>query len=165
MLQRVQIRKACKEDIPHILRLWTEMWQYHAGCDPKNFRLTPSAEITMEGWFESRLEDERVQVLVAYTEGEIIGYSVALILENPPTVPDHLYGLIDQIGVTERARLQGVGKMMVEYIHRWMKAKGINYVDVHVSVYNKLSQGFWRGLGYTEFLERLRCHLSEGMFQ
>ena len=150
----MKIREARAEEIPRIVELWSEMWDFHAAFDP-HYRKSPLAERVMALWIGENVDSERATVLVA-EEGEIVGYVCGASLENPPVTPDQFFGYVSEIAVTESSRRTGAGGKLLEAIHDWFRGKGVPYVEVNVSVRNGLSRSFWRKNGYGDFLERLR---------
>ena len=52
------LRRARTEDVEPIVRLWREMWDFHAPLDPR-FVVTPAADVVMEKWVEENLRNER----------------------------------------------------------------------------------------------------------
>jgi ribosomal protein S18 acetylase RimI-like enzyme len=150
----VEIRAAVSSDVPRLVALWREMWDFHRAVDWR-YESTPMAEMVMAGWIGDHLERDESLVLVA-EEGEIIGYCLGMILENPPVVPWSRFGHVSELAVTQSARRRGIGESLLERAHAWFRARGCGYVEANVSVTNSVAQGFWRKRGYTDFLERLR---------
>ncbi len=151
------VRRARTEDVERIVRLWREMWDFHAPLDPR-FVVTPAADVVMEKWVEENLRNERSALFVGEkAPGDLEGYCHAMILENPPLVPWQFYGYVSEIAV--RHRRGGVGTKLLEAAHAWFREKGMPYVEVNVSVKNPIARSFWRRRGYSEFLERLRLEL------
>lgn len=151
------LRRARAEDVEAVVRLWREMWEYHAPLDPR-FEISPAADLVMEKWIEESLLGQRSALFVAEeTPGAPVGYCHAMILENPPVVPAQFYGYVSEIAV--RRRRKGVGTRLLEAAHAWFREKGLPYAEVNVSVKNAAARGFWRKQGYSEFLERLRREL------
>ncbi len=150
------MRRARPGDLPAIVRLWREMWDFHGPLDPR-FRSTPAADSVMAGWIEENLGSERSAVFVAEAEGAVEGYCLAMILENPPVLPQQFYGYVSEISV--RPRGKGFGTRLLEAAHDWFRGHRIPYAEVNVSVRNEAARRFWRKGGYGDFLERLRRDL------
>lgn len=150
------IRRARPGDLPGIVRLWREMWDFHAPLDPR-FEATPAADTVMAGWIEENLGSERSAVFVAGESGGLEGYCLAMILENPPVLPHQFYGYVSEVSV--RPRRRGLGGRLLEAAHAWFREHRLPYVEVNVSVRNEAARRFWRKNGYGEFLERLRREL------
>ena len=153
----MKIREARPEEIPVLVELWTEMWDFHAVFDPY-YRKSPLAERVMAAWIGEHVDSDRAAVLIA-EEATIVGYVCGSILENPPVTMDQFFGYVSEISVTEESRRSGAGGKLLDAIHDWFRSKGMSYVEVNVSVRNELSRSFWRKNGYDHFLERLRKDL------
>ncbi len=152
----VAVRRGGAGDLPGIVRLWREMWDFHAPLDPR-FQATPAADRVMAGWIEENLSSERSAVFVAEGPVGLEGYGLGMILENPPVLPHQFYGYVSEISV--RPRRRGVGGRLLEALHAWFREHRLPYVEVNVSVRNEVARRFWRKNGYGEFLERLRLEL------
>ena len=151
------VRPARPEEIGAIVRLWREMWDYHAPLDPR-FQATPAADVAMASWVEMHLGAERSFVLVAANErSEIEGYCLGMILENFPGLPAQFYGRVSEIAVHRRR--SGIGSKLLDAAHAWFRERGVPYVEVDVSVKNAVACAFWRKQGYDDFLQRLRREL------
>src|SRR5579863_8074322 len=147
------VRRARTEDVEPIVRLWREMWDFHAPLDPR-FQVTPAADLVMEKWVEESLRSERSALFVTEDRpGVLTGYCHAMILENPPIVPWQFYGYVSEVAVHRRR--EGLGTVLLEAAHAWFREKGLPYAEVNVSVRNAVARSFWRRQGYSEFLERL----------
>jgi GNAT superfamily N-acetyltransferase len=150
------IRRARAGDVGAIVRLWREMWDFHAPYDPR-FQATPAADVALASWVELHLEAERSVVLVSESDGVVEGYLLGMILENFPGLPAQFYGRVSEIAVHRRRA--GVGTALLDAAHDWFRAHGVPYVEVDVAVKNPVAGAFWRKRGYGEFLERLRIEL------
>ena len=102
-----------------MVRLWRKMWDTHSPLDER-FQATPVANDVMTGWIEENLASDRSAIFVAENEGppaEVLGYCLALILENPPVVPWKFYGLISEISAEPEGR--GIGGALLDSAHTW----------------------------------------------
>lgn len=152
------IRRGRVEDVDAIVRLWREMWDFHAPYDPR-FQATPAADVAMASWVEMHLEHERSVILVSEgRKSDLEGYLLGMILESFPGLPAQFYGRVSEIAVHRRR--EGIGTRLLEAAHAWFRERGVPYVEVDVSVKNPVAGAFWRRRGYGEFLERLRCDLG-----
>jgi ribosomal protein S18 acetylase RimI-like enzyme len=150
----VKIRPARESDVGAIVRLWREMWDFHAPYEPR-FQATPATDVAMASWVRMHLEGERSIVLVAESPSDgLDGYCLGMILDNFPGLPAPLFGRISEIAVHRRR--EGIGTNLLEAMHARFRERGVPYVEVDVSVKNPVARAFWRKHGYGEFLERLR---------
>lgn len=152
------VRRARAEDLDALVRLWRAMWDAHLPFDPR-FAATPAADRVMAGWIEENLMNPRAAIFVAErAPGAVEGYCLAMILENPPVLPQQFYGYVSEISVDERGR--GTGAKLLDAAHAWFRENSLPYAEVNVSVRNAGAGRFWRRHGYGEFLERLRLELA-----
>jgi len=151
------VRRARPGEVGAVVRLWREMWDFHAPYDPR-FRAGPETDIAMSSWVMMHLESDRSIVLVAEDAGGAPeGYLLGMILQNFPGLPAPFYGRVSEIAVHRRRA--GVGTALLDAAHAWFRAEGVSYVEVDVSVRNPVADAFWRKRGYGDFLERLRLDL------
>lgn len=151
------VRGARAGDVPALVSLWREMWDFHAATDPR-YALSPLAEKVMAAWMEESVRSPRSRLLVA-EEGVPVGYVHGMILENPPVLPVQFHGFVSEIAVAAGARRRGVGERLLLDLHAWFRSQKVTHVEVNVSVRNAVARAFWRKNGYGEFLERLRLEL------
>ncbi len=152
----MNIRAATPADIPPVVDLWKEMWDYHTKLDPDRYRASPAAEQVIAGWIEENIRGERSLVLVAENGGGPIGYLLAMILENPPVVFDQFYGYISEIGVTESAQGKGTGRGLLGEADKWFRDRGVRFVEANISEKTPGALRFWKREGYDDYLVRLR---------
>lgn len=138
-----------------MVELWAEMWEFHRTRDPR-FEGSPFAREFMARWFEDHVDSDQTIMLVAEEGGRGVGYLMGFIVENPPVVPERLYGHVSEVAVEARARRRGVGKALLDEAHRRFRSRGCAYMEAFVSTANPVAGAFWRKEGYREFIERLR---------
>src|SRR5262245_51366311 len=117
-------RRATSGDLPALVELWREMWDYNARQDPR-MAASPVANSIQRNWLEGHLESERSLVLVAQDGRDVIGYALATILENPPIVTHQFFGYVSELSVTEPRRRSGVGTLLLDGVHAWFRTKGL----------------------------------------
>jgi ribosomal protein S18 acetylase RimI-like enzyme len=152
-------RRATSGDVEAVVELWREMWDYNASLDPR-MNATPVANRVQRSWIEGHLENDRSLVLVAQDHRDLVGYSLATIVENPPIVPHQFFGYVSEMAVTASRRRSGVGTLLLDGVHAWFRSKGLPYAEVTAAIRNQMSRGFWRRQGYSEFVERLRFDIT-----
>ncbi len=153
----MMIRRARLEDLGAIVSLWREMWDFHTPLDPR-FQAAPGADAVMAAWVRTNLESDRSAVFVAVAaSGEVQGYVLTMVLENPAVLQAPEYGYVSEIAA--RPRRRGAGTQLLEAAHAWFRERGLPYAEVNVSVKNDPARRFWRKHGYADFLERLRVNL------
>ncbi len=148
------IRKARRNDLVSIVKLWREMWDLHAELDPR-LAAAPS-ERAMRDVLTDHYESDDSCILVADEGAGLVGYCLGVILENPPVEPDPRFGYVSDLAVTASARGHGLGAKLLDEAHAWFKAQGVTRAEVQVSSVNLKAASFWKRRGYSDFLLRLR---------
>lgn len=145
-------RRAKPEDTPAIAALWMEMMSEHAERDPR-FEISADGEAAYKDYVEGILSNPDVAVYIAESDGRVVGYTIALILENPSVFQLKKYGFIGEMIVTKDFRGSGLGRELWDRAYRWFVRKGIGVAQLNVSVVNTSGKAFWDGLGFRDFLE------------
>src|SRR3990170_4686451 len=101
-------RRAKPEDSAAIAALWMEMMGEHAERDPR-FAISAGGEAAYRDYVQGVLDNPDVAVYVAEAEGTPVGYTIALILENPSVFELKKYGFIGEMIVTKEFRRSGLG--------------------------------------------------------
>jgi ribosomal protein S18 acetylase RimI-like enzyme len=149
------IRPAKRADLDPIVLLWREMWDQHVAVDP---RVTPTANANrvmrdlLDGWYEG----DDAGLFVAEEGGRLVGYVLALILENPAVVPNPRFGYVSDLAVTAACRRLGTGSQLLDEAHAWFRKRGVKTAEVQVSALNPRAAAFWKRHGYAPFVERLQ---------
>ena len=153
-MSQVVIRQATRKDIGGILPLWNQMMDYHAALDER-FRPAPDGEEHWATVLRSWLRDDDACVLVADAEGQLVGYIVGMMRENPPVLLPPTYGLVSDICVHPAWRQQGIGRRLFEGLQDWFREKELSTVHLNVAHFSPVSQAFWRAMGCEDFMDRL----------
>ncbi|HQL63725.1 MAG TPA: GNAT family N-acetyltransferase [bacterium] len=147
----VSVRRMKLKDVPRVRELWQEMMAYHLSLDPR-FELAIGNDAAYEEYLRSSLENYDMAVFVAETEGRIVGYTNAMILNNPPVFALGRYGFISEMAVEAVCQRGGIGRQMWEHTRRWFKRRGIEVIQLNVSPQNQKGYSFWKKVGCREFL-------------
>lgn len=149
------IRRATKQDLPHMQRLWREMMDFHAHCEPR-FRPLPTPE-GERAWArymrEEVLDNKDYCVFVAEADGKLIGQMIGMLRDPYPILQPGRYGYVSDAAVDPAARRSGVGRALFEALKAWFRERGVTYLQLMVAHHNPVSQAFWRALGCTDYMD------------
>jgi ribosomal protein S18 acetylase RimI-like enzyme len=156
------IRLATKKDLPEMRRLWREMMDVHARCEPR-FRPLPPPE-GERAWEQHMREDvlgnEECCIFVAEAEGRLIGQMMGMLHDPYPVFEPGRYGYVTDVAVDPAARRSGVGRALFEALKAWFRAQGVTYLQLMVAHHNPISQAFWRALGCTDYMDIMWYNLE-----
>jgi len=148
------IRTAQQRDLEAIGNLWVELMSFHSRLD-RRFTLPTQGRANYIRHTQNALRDGSYQVLVAESQGHILGYIMGYIGQNPPIFPQSRYGFIADLCVAKDCRRNGVGTGLVKTICHWFRAQGLNNIQLNVAHHNPVSQAFWRRVGCTDYLDHM----------
>ncbi|MBC7249567.1 MAG: GNAT family N-acetyltransferase [Anaerolineae bacterium] len=154
----VTVRRATEQDVPQILPLWQEMMSFHAALDPR-FRPAPDGESHWAAAITAWMRREDNCVLVAEAGGQIVGYIVGMMRENPPVLLPPRYGFVSDICVAPEWRRHGVGRRMFAALREWFRQQGADHIELRVAHNNPASQAFWRAVGCQDYMDSMWCEL------
>jgi ribosomal protein S18 acetylase RimI-like enzyme len=130
------------------------MMDHHAALDAR-FRPAPDGEEHWAGILRDWLRDGGACVLVADAEGQLVGYIIGLMRENPPVLLPSTYGLVSDIYVRPAWRQQGIGRRLFDALKVWFREKELFTLQLNVAHFNPVSQAFWRAVGCEDYMDRL----------
>jgi ribosomal protein S18 acetylase RimI-like enzyme len=153
-MEEIHIRRATPEDLEAVLDLWQEMMDHHARLDRRFQQVADSRDhfrVTLREW----MADDAQRVLVAVDDGEIVGYTIGRIAENPPMFELRFLGHVSDICVARERRRQGIGRKLFAALLNWFRRQGLPVVQLSVATANPVSQAFWREMGFQDYLHRM----------
>ena len=133
----MNVRSGEPGDVDRVLQLMRELAE-HEGLG-EYFLLT--AEVLARCCFEP---PRRIELLVAETEGRIVGYATLLVQFSPWLGGDYLF--LDDLYVSDEVRGLGIGSRLMRHAGALALARGVE-MRWHVEVGNQSAQKFYRALG------------------
>jgi GNAT superfamily N-acetyltransferase len=98
----------------------------------------------------------RIELIVAETEGRIVGYATCLLQFSPWIGRDYLF--VDDLYVSDDARGSGIGSRLMKQVGALALERGVG-VRWHVEPANRSAQSFYRTLG-AELRDKLIAYWS-----
>ncbi len=147
----VEVRRAVSDDLPRVTALWQEMMAYHLSLDPR-FELSHNSEEAYLEYLKSIFENYDYAIFIAVVEGNIVGYTIGIILTNPEVFALDRYGFIAEMMVSESQQRSGVGRHLWLSVRRWFYRRGLSVIQLNVSPRNGRGYDFWKRVGCDEFL-------------
>jgi ribosomal protein S18 acetylase RimI-like enzyme len=149
MIVGVNIRSGEPRDVDAVLHLMRQLAE-HEG-------LTHFFELTSEALNQACFaQPPRMELIVAETEGEIVGYATCLLQFSPWMGRDYLF--LDDLYVRDKARGLGIGSHLMRHVGALALERGVD-VRWHVEMENRSAQKLYRALG-AELKEKLIAYWS-----
>ena len=158
-MEGLVIRSGREEDLPEVLRLWQQMVDFHAACDPSlAMRSDAEALESVRAYLLANLDnpDSRLFVAEVAGVGGLTGYLLAQVRTISPLAIPPTCGVISDICVEEQWRRQGIGRELFYAARDWFRERGQTLIRLHVATANPVSQAFWRAMGGVEQMVLLR---------
>ena len=158
MITDVLVREATQQDIPAVVELWKQLMDMHKELDPC-FALKAGAEGAFAQWVGENIAGEDGHVVVAELDGQIVGYSQARVIVNPPVLELQRYCQLHDCFVAADMRGKGIGRLLTASIRDWAAANDLKRIEVRHSVRNPGAGAFWLKVGFQPYLARLYMEL------
>jgi len=149
------VRPAQRADTAAVVRLWRALIEEHARRDAA-FALRPGAEAELP-YAVARLlaRPDTDALLVWEAEGRVRGFCAARLVRAPPAAVERRRAEITELAVEPEARRRGGGRALVAAALAWAAERRAERVEVRVAARNPEGQGFWRALGFADFVDVL----------
>lgn len=146
----MNITKPTIQDIPQLLELWRGQYRYHHGLD-NEYYVSNSEELSekFKQYLIKSINQKEPNILVAKIDGELVGFIT--FEENSESYFDtkiNNFGEVIELFVKEDNRSTGIGKKLMEEVEKYFSKKGLKYVKLQSSTYNKLALDFYKRIGY-----------------
>jgi len=146
------IRKGRLADGPAVVELWKGLIDYHRDISCYDMAMVAEAPDMWLKWYNTHVRSGKRLVLVAESEGRLVGYLTASIESRPELFKRRVKVHIYDTYVVAELRGKGVGTAMVDELNRWVGDNGIDQVSVYISSDNENGLKFWHASGYKDVL-------------
>ena len=145
----VNVRSGEPRDVDAVLSLMRDLAE-HEGLS-QFFVLT--SEALHQACFA---QPRRIELIVAETDGEIVGYATCMLQFSPWMGRDYLF--LDDLYVRDNVRGLGIGSRVLRHVGALALERGVG-VRWHVEIENRPAQKLYRALG-AELREKLIAYWS-----
>ncbi|MFX1574693.1 MAG: GNAT family N-acetyltransferase [Promethearchaeota archaeon] len=145
---------ANESHIPQIIEVWKEFMDYHKNLD-SFFSRRDDGHLNFKNYVSELIKSKEALVLVALDEGNVVGYSIALMQYYPPVFKQRVYGLINDMAIKETHRRRGIGGQLLSRIYEWFNYHNLNRIELRVSVNNPIGYSFWKKHGFKDYMHVL----------
>ena len=97
--------------------------------------------------------DKEKEIAVAEKDGVICGFAVLHHINKPenPFMFERDFLDIDEFGVDEAFRRQGVATAMIDFIRKYAAEKGFHRIELNMWEFNKNALEFYEEVGFSTF--------------
>jgi len=147
----LEIRKASKQDIKSVAKVYVDGWRTtYRGLVPNKYLDELSYEEVEKRWNQFFDNESEPFMYVAMNDtGKIVGFAAGRSIEEK-----HFDGELYALYLLQECRRLGVGRQLLSVIARHFKEKGIYSMIVWVMEQNKSGVGFYRRMGGKKYIRR-----------
>jgi ribosomal protein S18 acetylase RimI-like enzyme len=156
------IRRATPADLPGIGRLGALLVKEHYDFDPQRF--LPARPGTPEGYASfmgTQLEDPDKAVLVADTDGDVIGYAYAAIEGYDYMALRGPAGVLHDIIVAPEHRGRGVGRLLLDAMLEFFRSREVPRVVLSTAERNEVAQRLFASMGFRRTMIEMTLELDD----
>ena len=143
------IRRATRDDLPHIGRLGALLVAEHHDFDARRFLAATSQTKDGYAWFlGTQLDAPNAAVFVAEQNAEVIGYTYVsaesydyMSLRGPA-------GVLQDIVVDPEHRRRGVAQQLLEAALAYVRSRGLTQIVLSTAERNEAAQRFFASTGF-----------------
>lgn len=152
----VEIRLATGSDFEQVGKIFAEENKFHAQLMPEIFQIADP--IMTPEWFDDVLKNPNTALFLAEIEDNGVGVVLAELKTNidDPIFRRRKYIYIDEIAVAASYRGRGIGRLLMEKIHRWAQEQGVAEIELKVWERNGRAINFYEKLGYQKWRRTMR---------
>ena len=154
------IRLATENDLQRVNELRRQVSELHADARPDMFK--PGFPHEVQDFLQAMFVADDKHILVAEAEGQIVAFACLAEMEIPATTyrPARRYLEVDEVGVDESVRRQGVGRKLFEAIRQFAKDRGFPRIELNMWEFNKDALKFYETIGFSTYRRYMEMHVD-----
>ena len=153
------VRFAREDELPRVNELRKQVNDVHVAGKPEVFK--PGFPKELQDHIFTIWNDPAQEVAVCEREGVLCGFAVLHHIVKPESpfsfARDFLD--VDEFGVDEACRRQGVGLELVEFIRGYAKEKGFQRIELNMWEFNRDALAFYEAAGFTTYRRYLEMFI------
>lgn len=158
--RRECVRPAEPKDLDRVAALWTAITDHHRRIDPLfTMRSDADADAALRDLLGAMQRDPDALILVYDDAGDLPGMLIVRIDHSPPILRETERAEITDLGVRESERRRGIANVLLDVGLDWVRASGVDRVEVQVARGNREGQAFWRARGFGDLMDVLHLRM------
>ena len=147
----MNIRFATQTDLPRVNELRRQVNDVHVAGKPEVFREGFCDELQQHLYTLFSQADHAV--LVAETEKGIVGFACLKFVDRPasPYRKAQKYLDVDEFGVDESCRRQGIGRALFGAIRELARERGLDRIELNMWEFNEGALKFYESIGFSTY--------------
>ncbi len=157
--QKIVIRFAKEEELEQVNQIRKQIHKLHCIQRENNFK--PDGWEEIRDLVKLRFESEDSNVIVACKEGRIVGTAVVQYIRRPesPFQQARNFCHIEEFGVDEEYRRQGIATLLIDFIKEDAKRRGFPKVELNMWEFNESALKCYESAGFRTYRRDLELFL------
>lgn len=151
-IEEVIVRRARREDLRTIRRIWTDLMKLH-GDIHDYYQISNDGGEVWEEYVERYIRDDGARMFVAEADERVVAFVLAYIIRRYSFYEVPRLGVISDIAVDQKYQRQGIGQRLVKQAQDWFKSSGLDRTTVNMVPDNPKAKGFWEAMGFSVLAE------------
>jgi len=153
---KITIRPAEKDDYKFVNALYLKSYNNDSKAMPDTYNKMPELIISCDEFFDI-IDDNSWDIFVAEISGKIIGIVCLSIEVSKGDIFTQPYKrvVIEELYFDNRYTNHGVGAMLLGYVEKWAKEKGVGNITAMTYAYNKKNYKLFEKCGFAPFSIRM----------
>ena len=153
------IRFAAEEELDRVNKLRKQVNDLHVLGMPETFK--PGFSDELRDFIHTIYRDPDKKILVCERDGTICGFAVLHRVTRPES--PFKYGCelldVDEFGVDEACRRQGIATEMIRFIRAYAEKEGLDRVELNMWEFNRDALAFYESVGFTTYRRYMEMKL------
>lgn len=153
------IRFAAEEELDRVNELRKQVNDLHVQGKPDAFK--PGFSDELRDFIHTIYRDPDKKLLVCERDGAICGFAVLHRVAKPES--PFKYGCeyldVDEFGVDEACRRQGIASEMIRFIRTYAEKEGLDRIELNVWEFNRDALAFYESAGFTTYRRYMEMKL------
>jgi len=152
--QKAQIRLASPKDIDRIVQMASQVQKMIRQRRSVFFRRITEFQRSRSFYTKALRKKDRI-LYVAELDGEVVGYAYAVIEKTPDDLISIPYVSFDELAVDKGYRGLGIGREIIEVIHKWAHDKKVGVIQLGVWEFNQNALKLYETFGYKTIMRKM----------
>lgn len=155
------IRFAKESDLPRVNELRRQVNDLHVAGEPTIFRPGFNEELQKHLW--EIFFSEECAVLVAEDEDGVVGFACLKFVERTESAYRNAlrYLDVDEFGVDECHRRQGIGRALFDRIRELARERGCKRIELNMWAFNEGALKFYEAIGFRTYRRYMEYTLDQ----
>ena len=147
----MKIRFAEENELNRINELRKQVNDVHVAGKPEVFK--PGFSQELQDYIRVIWDDPDKEIVVAEIDGVVCGFAVMHHIKKPenPFMFERDYLDVDEFGVDEAYRRQGVATAMIDFIRNYAVKNGFHRIELNMWEFNEDALAFYEAAGFTTY--------------